>query len=533
MGRALILIEALAADLLLVALVTAWAARRSGGAGRWVAPLLALVLLAVPAVVGAYGLGFLHQMGTVSTTSFAAWLAWTAALVLGSFAVIAAGRRNLDDPPRSLAVWFAAAVVLTAITTSNLDVSAKAQLAAVRVEAGARAGMHSPPRLPDAQNAAPVYRRAFAHLPPQRLTAHMGERGWTWQAYDRAAFDPADKGQKELLDASQRGLALAREAAAMPQATFDRDWTEDTSPVDLLLPELPQLKHAATLLAYDALARATRGDAAGAIEDVAAVRGIARHVRYPLLVDLITAVWIEQTAARALEDVLAVAKPAPDQLAPLTAEPGETYRDYLRRAFAMEEAWGMAAFVMLATGRAGGSADIEEQFRLDAFSLALFDSPVYRVFFLEDDLAAYRRHQRAMRDAAGKPTPEAFEAFAKEEQAIKSTRGGGVLSGLLLPASFRCLNLALEGDATRGLTRLAVAAASYKAKHGKYPEKPADLVPAFLPEVPTDPFDGRPLRMKAVDGGLVFYSVGRDRADDGGKPWDDKAQTGDVVFRLK
>ena len=58
----------------------------------------------------------------------------------------------------------------------------------------------------------------------------------------------------------------------------DRDWSDEIMPLDLPLPELPHLRHAATLLGYDALARATKGDSRGALDNVAAIFGIARHV---------------------------------------------------------------------------------------------------------------------------------------------------------------------------------------------------------------------------------------------------------------
>ena len=127
------------------------------------------------------------------------------------------------------------------------------------------------------------------------MSSLMGDRAWRWQGYERAAFDPADREQKEFLESQQRGLALLREAAALPNAVFDRDLSGDTSPVDILVPELPNLRHSATLLAYDALARASRGDSKGAMDNVAAIFGIARHIKYPLMIDLITAVAVEKT----------------------------------------------------------------------------------------------------------------------------------------------------------------------------------------------------------------------------------------------
>jgi hypothetical protein len=535
MGSLLVLVESLAAALLLVAMVAAWAARRPNGFARWGGPLAVVVLVAVPAVLTVYGLNFLRNLGTVSVTSFVAAALWTGAFLIGSLVVIASALRAA--PPwsvRSLAVACAAAAVLTAITLSNLDVAVKGQLAAVRVEAGAKAMALLPARPAEGRDAAPVYRRAFAALTPSdQLPALLRDRASAWGKYDRTAFDPSDREQREFLEGQQRGLALLREAAALPYCTFDRDWSDETMPLDLPLPELPHLRHAATLLGYDALARATRGDGRGALDNVIAIFGLARHVHYPLLVDLLTSAAIERTGVRALEDVLALAPPKADDLARLNLGAGDPFRQRLRQVFTMEEAWGLAAFHMIATGRARTSPDIQQTIGPDAVGEWLLGSPIYRVFFLEDDLATYRRHLRTMRTLVAQPTPAALEGFDKHEQQLRATRGGGILAGLLIPAAYRCLFAALDGDTNRGLVQLGVAATAYKAKNGKYPEKLAQMVPEFIPEVPVDPYDGRPLRLRPVEGGVVVYSVGRDRDDDGGRPAGEGKEDGDLVFRLR
>src|SRR5438132_477228 len=63
----------------------------------------------------------------------------------------------------------------------------------------------------------------------------------------------------------------------------------------------------------------------------------------------------------------------------------------------------------------------------------------------------------------------------------------------------------------------AVAAERYRLKHEHWPKSLDDLVQAgFLKEVPKDPYDGKPLRLKRTATGLIIYSCGRDRVDDGG-----------------
>ncbi len=65
--------------------------------------------------------------------------------------------------------------------------------------------------------------------------------------------------------------------------------------------------------------------------------------------------------------------------------------------------------------------------------------------------------------------------------------------------------------------RAALAMERYRLAHGTLPKGVDGLVPAYLDAVPTDPFDGEPLRHKALDPGFVVYSIGRDGVDDGGK----------------
>ena len=59
--------------------------------------------------------------------------------------------------------------------------------------------------------------------------------------------------------------------------------------------------------------------------------------------------------------------------------------------------------------------------------------------------------------------------------------------------------------------RLVVACRLYEIRHGRLPESLETLVPEFLPEVPCDPFDGKPFRY-LHDLGRV-YSVGPDLKD--------------------
>jgi hypothetical protein len=78
------------------------------------------------------------------------------------------------------------------------------------------------------------------------------------------------------------------------------------------------------------------------------------------------------------------------------------------------------------------------------------------------------------------------------------------------------------------LTELAIR--GYQAKNGKPPGALAELVPAWLPAVPLDPFSNRPLVYRVTTNGFLLYSVGPDGKDDQGTPLKQGGvETGDLL----
>jgi hypothetical protein len=81
-------------------------------------------------------------------------------------------------------------------------------------------------------------------------------------------------------------------------------------------------------------------------------------------------------------------------------------------------------------------------------------------------------------------------------------------------------------------TIVAIAAERYRRKQGRWPQKLEELIPAELAEVPTDPYDGKPLRLKQLPDGFIVYSVGFNGIDDGGAVTSIVGKTADTGFRL-
>ncbi len=71
--------------------------------------------------------------------------------------------------------------------------------------------------------------------------------------------------------------------------------------------------------------------------------------------------------------------------------------------------------------------------------------------------------------------------------------------------------------ARRDAVHVQLGVELYRRRFGKLPARLEDLHPTFLPAIPLDPIDGKPLRYKIVDGKPLVYSIGIDRDDDGGR----------------
>jgi hypothetical protein len=95
------------------------------------------------------------------------------------------------------------------------------------------------------------------------------------------------------------------------------------------------------------------------------------------------------------------------------------------------------------------------------------------------------------------------------------------------------LDRVTDTHALQRVTEVALALRLYRKEHGRYPEDLQALAPKFLPSVPSDPYDGKPLRYRKLQKGFKVWSVGGNRKDDGGVKVRDWQRKGDLVLESK
>jgi hypothetical protein len=531
MGFALIWAEGLAVALLSLVLAIAWASRGRALRWLWTAVVYFAFFLAADVVVMATFSVYSREAHLIRTSWFYYSLAWLLAFVLLSIHWLRRGlRRPEPGVARAATAWprgklwlaLAGAVVAFGLTFWNMDLSARADLAIARQDSGAVLLSMTRPPIVDAENAARIYAEAGRNL------SEPIKDPWQDGAFRgidaREVVDWKAPYVVELVKQHEKALALFRKAAAMPRCRFDRRPTllDAATPAE---PEEVRFRRGGVLLALDARVKAMQGNTARAIEDVAALFGMVRHVAGQF-----RHLWgMEFMAWRTLEDVLRLAPAGKETLPALTIPELPP----LVRVVREEHVFLGILFPTLATQ----PSDVVAHIRKDRGSLAALATevvglPVSRIFILPDELVAMRRsiddYQQAPRSAR-EETPKDWANLRKSLQNdrtsifgvffIKPKQGMLVREGSVLAA-------------LRQTGRTALAVVAYHHKHGRYPERIEQLVADFLPAVPVDPRDGQVLRIRQVPGGMVVYTAQDAEAVEGGKLRDRESPRPAPIFRL-
>jgi hypothetical protein len=326
-----------------------------------------------------------------------------------------------------------------------------------------------------------------------------------------------------------------------------------------LLPSVQKCRELATALAARAMLRAAEGKVDEAWQDLLACHRLGRLVgRGATLIESLVGVAIDMVASNAdvayLECANLTSRQALDRLKDLRALPplppvadkvdvGERFM--FLDTVQLVRSRGIGMMEMLAGGRAP-KATPEELRALEKVDWA----PAFRKGnrWYDRMVAAMRLKDRAQREQALDKVEEDLKALKKEvlqpanlaklvlkkDPPDKGTGEviGDALIALLMPA-VRKVNTAHDRiEQTQRNLRVAFALAAYRADRGRYPAKLGDLAPKYLAAVPGDLFSGKPLVYRPEEKGYLFYSVGPNGKDDGGRWYDDDPPGDDPRVRL-
>lgn len=142
------------------------------------------------------------------------------------------------------------------------------------------------------------------------------------------------------------------------------------------------------------------------------------------------------------------------------------------------------------------------------------------------DVAMMLRLFRQVRTASDESLVAARAECEKVDGEIKALAGSPtkvfyMQTLMTFPALRAYANAFQRAETYRQSADTGLAALRYRQAHQKWPDSLQQLVPAFLPQVPVDPYNGKELLFQATPTEFKVYSVGENLVDDGGT-WTDK-----------
>lgn len=367
-------------------------------------------------------------------------------------------------------------------------------------------------RLPEGENAADYITTSFTYfkLPDKQQQEQLSL--FDLQALPRRTEQITSETRafitQVLLD-NQKALELLRKGAAIRDCRYPIDLSQGFS---CFIPHLsPGLREATFLFVWEAILEAEQYHAEPAVQAILSAYGLAHSLRNePAEVSQFLRVFFHRVTGKGLERVLCRTALDDAQLRRIDSvlaaayDPNTVVLPFVSRRCGVYEAFRSPRDPSLthgtnerapsrahvAVGRALGTLDLtllEYLNRVDEYIAMLELAPSQRLKALAEVEDRHKAHQLSYPELAW-----------------------------LLEDMGRIIRIDMENMAQLRAARSAVAIERYRLAHNRLPESITDLIPAHLETVPTDPFDGRPLRYRKRNPGYVVYSVGPDGTDNGG-----------------
>ncbi len=306
----------------------------------------------------------------------------------------------------------------------------------------------------------------------------------------------------------------ARKVATMPRGRYQVKWSKDF--IGSLFPHIQEAREVANVLSYDAMLRAHDRQFDEALSSCQAILNVARSIGdEPTLISQLVRIACDSVALRKIERTLAQGEP-PDSALAMSQKLLEEEAEAPLMLFGTRGERGGSDMLMEAIQK----GDIKMSYLLAIGSMGSsgnFGSDqiehLRMIISLKSQRGALLRHTTRMVEIAKLP-PE--EQQAEFKLLLSNLEDQPLIVRLIAPAMDKVGRAFLRKTAELCCGAVALAAERFRQAHGRWPGSLNELVPDYIKEVPKDPFDGQALRLRPFEQGVVIYSVGVDKEDNGG-----------------
>ena len=345
--------------------------------------------------------------------------------------------------------------------------------------------------VPDAQNAALLYRKAFERF-------NWNEEDWDrWMARSDDPLLPQDRvALKELVAKNQEALSLIHEAAALPKCNYGLDYSKGAN---LEIPHVNKMIEALKVLETESQV-ADDADLPGVAK--AATRLAESVANEPVLLSQFVRAACQLMAANARERALNTPIGEADLQDMLSGLEPQKLREGLESTLLFE-------FYSATNALLSGE---KLNFLLQAGAPIRPPTDPLR----DADLAHMAETYSQFSDLLGKPYYEIRDQVRLlQKTQLENAPWYADLTRMMAPAFEKACEQVAETEASLGAAKVGAALKLYQARNGQYPASLSDLA-SILPEPLVDPFSGQPFLYRREGSGFVVYSVGKAGQDYGG-----------------
>jgi hypothetical protein len=312
--------------------------------------------------------------------------------------------------------------------------------------------------------------------------------------------------------------------AAIPWSQLEGAWfgcSFTNGMAEVIPAPLSKLNKVVKLLCLDALLEAEAQHPAAAVESLDRALQVARTLRNELPINIMSKWVAVDRVCLTFERLLSQTAVADPDLVSLSSrlretDPG-TFRDILVHIRCLS-LW-YADELRSKAERLTKGVYLPPNWLLKSYQA--------RLLYHESDLLELLERDRQMFRVLGLPLSNAIPLLIRMDDTSPKARRPSYLDGFrrhrtsLLSLSWPTISgrfvHELNARARIQVTRSAMAIERWRLAHSdQLPASLAELVPSYLPGIPTDPFDEQPIHYRKLAKGYVVYSVGPDFIDDGG-----------------
>lgn len=307
-----------------------------------------------------------------------------------------------------------------------------------------------------------------------------------------------------LLNKYDLGMALMHEAARQGgKIRFDRKYSDG---LQMLLPNITQLRSGARMLQLEAHVQAHHGDPEGIVKSFRTLLALSHaNDADPVIVSQLVNTSIRGQAFTTLQAILPFIDFSDAQLNELQDLFASSSNSVgFKAALVGERAFAISAF-------SNPRAALQTQ------------GPNISLGSRNEDLCFYLDLlEPVIESVSAKSWIPTMDAAQKMDASLKQMSTSQInklryqMTSMLLPAVEGIMSAGAGDDAKCRIAELACALQRYRKASGEYPQTLDALAPQYIAKVPLDPFDDLPLRYEVRSGTPVIWSIGRDRLDNGG-----------------